>query len=156
MFSMLINTCYCYLHILDVCELAAVRWAQHKSKRQKNFSNASLICKKNCWMNQCINLWLSETDDKQISHTSQDMLCNAPAQVEEISHWIKIYLYIRFLIVTFVGARSLAVVLRIWITGTKKIIICQSVHYTRQYEEARKVTRIVLRGEMAGRFLTIS
>jgi hypothetical protein len=72
------------------------------------------------------------------------MLCNAPARVEEISHWIKIYLYTRFLIVTIVGVRSLAVVLRIWITETQKIIICQSVHYTRQYEEARKVTWIVL------------
>jgi hypothetical protein len=64
--------------------------------------------------------------------------------VEEISHWIKIYLYTRFLIVTIVGVRSLAVVLRIWIAETKKIIICQSVHYTRRYEEARKFTWIVL------------
>lgn len=111
---------------------------------KKEFLQCSPIMQKNCWMNQYINLWWSETDDTQISHTSQDMLCNALARVEEISHWIKIYLYTRFLIVTIVGVRSLAVVLRIWITETQKIIICQSVHYTRQYEEARKVTWIVL------------
>jgi hypothetical protein len=104
---MSVNTCYllgyCYLCSADVCVGCCQMSLFTQMEQTEGFFQCFFIWK-NCWMNQYINLWLSKTQDKQIKHTSHDMLCDAlPWLEEKYSHCITIYFGIRFSIVTIVG-----------------------------------------------------